>query len=92
MYNEDDSPCAGLYCVFNIVSSQGNISENGQKYTLATTLVVTLGVPRPSAILYSSNLGYHCIRVSLTTGSLMGHSINYINTWLNVQSRLQQAP
>lgn len=91
MYNEDDSPCAGR-SVHKYIPSQGNISENGQKYTLATTNVVNLGVPRPSAGLYNDNVSYHCIRVSLTTGSLMGHGINHINTWLNVQSRLQQAP
>ena len=72
MHNGDDGLCASR-SIHKYTSSQGNISENGQKY-IPVAIIVPLGVPRPSASLCSSNVNCYCIRVSLTTGSLMGHT------------------
>lgn len=66
MHNKVDSPCARQ----TIVCSQGNISENGQRYTQQWG-AETVG-------------GFTNVNQSLTTGSLMGE-FQY-RSLLNVQS------
>jgi hypothetical protein len=78
MHNGDDSPCAAREPVLHRIFSQGDISENGQKYTL-----------RGCRDRRRRHV-YECRRVpSLTTGSLVGrarYTLLVYDSRLNVQS------
>jgi uncharacterized protein YceH (UPF0502 family) len=58
IHNGDDSLCARRYHDVIIVASQGNMSENGQKYTLATILVAR-GAKTVGKLASSNNLSYY---------------------------------